>query len=75
MKYFQLVIFPFKKKSFEAFKSFKKNNKTIVYVSHNLDSVKELCDHVLFLNNGKIEFLGNPEEAVETYKKLANTQN
>ncbi len=62
----------FQKKSFEAFKSFKKNKKTIVYVSHNLDSVKELCDRALFLNDGKIEFIGSPKDAIDAYIKKSS---
>ena len=58
----------FQKKSFDAFNSLRKNKKTIVYVSHNLPSVSELCDRVLVLNDGKIEFIGNPDEAIEIYK-------
>jgi len=63
----------FQQKSYQAFKSFREMNKTIVYVSHNLDSIKELCDRVLVMNKGKIEFLGNPSEAVEKYLKISST--
>ena len=62
----------FQQKSFEAFRSFKQNKKTIVYVSHNLDSIKELCDRALFLNNGKIECLGKPEEVIAEYIKSSS---
>jgi len=64
----------FQQKSFEAFKSFKDNKKTIVYVSHNLDSVKELCDRALFLNKGKIEFIGDSEEAVNAYSRMTKSK-
>jgi len=60
--------YSFQKKSFDAFTSFRNNKKAIIFVSHNMDSVRELCDRVLFLNNGKIEFLGKPDDAISAYQ-------
>ncbi len=58
----------FRKKSFEAFLSFKNRKKTILFVSHNLEIVKQLCDSVYFLENGKIIEFGKPEEVIKTYR-------
>ncbi len=62
--------YAFQKKSFDAFTSFRNNKKSIIFVSHNMDSIQKLCDRVLFLNKGKIEFLGEPNEAIIKYKNL-----
>lgn len=62
----------FQKKSFEAFQSFKNNKKTIVFVSHNMNAVKKLCDRVICLEKGKIKFNGNSDEAIEVYDNLDN---
>ena len=35
---------------------------SILYTSHNMDEVAEVCDRVLFLNSGKIAAVGTPEE-------------
>ena len=35
---------------------------SILYTSHNMDEVAEICDRVLFLNGGKIAAVGAPEE-------------
>jgi ABC-2 type transport system ATP-binding protein len=35
---------------------------SILYTSHNMDEVAEVCDRVLFLNGGKIAAMGTPEE-------------
>ena len=61
---------PFQKKSFEAFIDFKKREKTIVFVSHNISQVQNLCDKVMLLYNGKIHSYGNPEDVINEYKKL-----
>jgi ABC-2 type transport system ATP-binding protein len=35
---------------------------SILYTSHNMDEVAEICDRVLFLDRGKIAAVGTPEE-------------
>jgi ABC-2 type transport system ATP-binding protein len=35
---------------------------SILYTSHNMDEVAEICDRVLFLDRGKIASVGRPEE-------------
>lgn len=60
----------FQEKSFEAFSSFLKEEKSVVIVSHNLNTLNQLCDRVLFLNNGKIQALGKPDEVIPQYTKM-----
>jgi ABC-type polysaccharide/polyol phosphate transport system ATPase subunit len=59
----------FQQKSFEKFLELKKN-KTIVYVTHNVDAVKQLCDRGVLLDKGKIVKIGDPEEVVNAYLNL-----
>ena len=59
----------FQKKSFNKIMEFKKSGKTIIFVSHDMDSIKANCDRVIFLNNGKIEADGEPKKVIEEYKK------
>ena len=58
----------FRKKSFDSFLSFKNKGKTILFVSHNLQQVKQLCDQVYFLDKGKIIEHGEPEKIVKIYE-------
>jgi len=58
----------FRQKSFESFLSFKNRNKTIVFVSHNLQVVQKLCDDVYFLDKGKIIDSGEPEKVIKSYQ-------
>ena len=60
----------FKKKSHEAFLSFKERSKSIILVSHDLNVIKENCDRVMFLNDGKIVSIGNPNEVIDTYTEF-----
>jgi lipopolysaccharide transport system ATP-binding protein len=57
----------FREKSFETFLSFKERGKTIVFVTHSLDQVKRLCDRAIFLQNGKIQKTGQPDEVVKEF--------
>ena len=45
----------------------KKEGRTILYVSHNLWTVKHLCSFGLVLNNGQVAFSGNSTVACEYY--------
>ncbi|MFQ5941339.1 MAG: ABC transporter ATP-binding protein [Nitrososphaerales archaeon] len=64
----------FQQKSFEAFMSFRKSGKTILYVSQDLESVKQLCDRALLLHNGKIQSIGSPDIVVDAYMKILSSQ-
>lgn len=60
----------FKKKSKEIFKFSMLKNRTVIYVSHDLETVKEYCDRVLLLDKGKVISLGKPEEIIKIYHKI-----
>jgi len=42
---------------------------TILYTSHNMKDVEEVCDRVVFLHHGKILYVGTPDEMVEHFEK------
>ena len=62
----------FREKSYKAFLSFKEKKKTIIYSTHILATLPELCSRVLVLDHGKIIFLGDPKEAIKIYRKTAS---
>lgn len=41
--------------------------KTVLYVSHNMNTIRELCNRCVVLNHGKIIFDGPVEEAIQIY--------
>lgn len=41
--------------------------RTILYVSHNINTIRQLCDRCIVMDHGKIIFNGNVEEAIEIY--------
>ena len=40
---------------------------TLLYTSHNMREVEELCDRVLFVQRGKIQAEGSPKELLERF--------
>lgn len=57
----------FQKKAFNAILSFKKRGRTVIVVTHDMRPIQENCDRALFLNNGIIESIGDPQEVVSRY--------
>lgn len=41
--------------------------RTILYVSHNMNTIRQLCERVIVLDHGKIEFDGDVEEGIKMY--------
>ena len=62
----------FREKSFDAFLDFKKKGKTILYCSHNLTMLSQLCDRVLLLEKGKMIMIDKPEKVITEYRKRAS---
>ena len=45
----------------------KRSGRTVLFVSHNMESVKKLCTKTLLMENGKITKIGNTNEVIEQY--------
>lgn len=60
----------FQDKCFEKLQKLKDNGKTIVIVTHDLKSVKKICNRVVWLYEGNIRMDGNPEEVINEYSKV-----
>lgn len=60
----------FQKKCIKKINEFKKSGKTIVFVSHDLKPVEEICDQVYLLHNGRLVKEGNPVDVISEYHKL-----
>ena len=59
----------FQEKCMKKLFELKKNKKTIVIVTHSLDSVKKLCDRAVWINQGSIKMDGNDEDVIPAYLK------
>ena len=48
--------------------------RTILYVSHNMNTIKQLCDRVIVLNHGKVVFDGGVDEGISNYLGVLDDQ-
>ena len=60
----------FVRKSFAKMDRFREEGKTIIFVSHDVESVKSFSDRTIVLNEGRIVFDGDPVEAAVEYNRI-----
>lgn len=65
----------FKRKSFLRMLGLIKSGKTVLFVSHNIKSVREICTRGVILDQGEIIFDGDVEDAVTNYQLMNNAPN
>ena len=60
----------FQDKCFLKLQELKKSGRTIVIVSHALDSVRKLCDRAVWIYNGEVRLDGKIDSVVDEYLKV-----
>ena len=65
----------FQKKCLEQFVRMKNEGRTIILVSHSMEMVKKFCNRVVLLNAGKVDFIGEPKDAIKKYEDLNLVEN
>lgn len=60
----------FQEKCFNKMRELKKEGKTMVFVTHSMESVKNLCDRAIWLYEGKVKMDGNTSEVVDEYLRV-----
>ena len=45
----------------------KKEGRTVLYVSHNMNTIRQLCDRCVVLDKGKVVFEGDVEQSINVY--------
>ncbi len=58
----------FREKSLARMMSFRNQGNTMVFCSHNLPTILEICDQAVWLRNGRIELIGEAGEVVDVYR-------
>ena len=62
----------FRQKCFATLSDFKREGKTIIFVSHDAVAVRRFCDEVLWIEAGRVREIGDPERVTRAY--LAEAQ-
>ena len=60
----------FQKKCLGKMSDVAAEGRTVIFVSHNIAAIKELCTRGIVLNKGEIIFSGNQLDAIEAYREL-----
>jgi lipopolysaccharide transport system ATP-binding protein len=57
----------FQKKCLGKMGSFARSGRTVLFVSHNMEAVRNLCQRVIWLKDGRLHQDGKPDEIIEAY--------
>ena len=50
------------------------NGRTVLFVSHNMTSIRQLCKNGVMLENGEVAFIGNVEETINHYLAIDSSK-
>jgi len=65
----------FKKRSQKRIRDMMDDSNTVVIVSHSFSLLKQICDRILMMENGKIKCIGEPEMVIQEYYSAENENN
>ncbi len=57
----------FQRKCIEKIEQFRREGKTMIFVSHGLGQVEQICDDVVWLEKGSVRMLGSATDVVAAY--------
>lgn len=60
----------FQRKCFDYFRELKKNKTTVVFVTHDMNAVKEFCDRAVFIEDSKLVAQGRPDRIADKYSRM-----
>lgn len=60
----------FQQKCYDYFRRLKKDKKTVVFVSHDLNSVEDFCDRAIIIDGGALKAEGGAKEIVRRYQTI-----
>lgn len=64
----------FQRKCFDYFKKLKKDKVTVIFVTHDMDAVREYCDRAMLINDSKLVEIGETDSVAKHYTKLFQEQ-
>lgn len=62
--------YEFRKKSNQALNQRMRSDKTVVLVSHVIDTVKKLCDRAVWIENGRVVLIDKPGAVLDHYHRF-----
>jgi len=65
----------FQKKCLGKMGNIASKGRTVLFVSHNMESIHSLCSKVIVLENGSVSYQGSPNQAIDYYLSSINNNN
>ncbi|CAN5372446.1 hypothetical protein BH10PAT3_BH10PAT3_1620 [soil metagenome] len=65
----------FQRKCFDYFRTLKRNKKTVIFVTHDMNAVREYCDRAIMIEKSEMVAEGNPEAVATKYTKMFMQKN
>jgi ABC-type polysaccharide/polyol phosphate transport system ATPase subunit len=62
----------FQRKSLSVINRMKREGKTILFVSHSMESIEKFCDRAVLLFDAHVAKVGKPVQVVDEYRRLNN---
>jgi len=59
----------FQMKSYARMMELMHGGTTVLFVSHNLDQIRQMCQHVVWLDHGQVKMFGETQEVCDAYEK------
>jgi lipopolysaccharide transport system ATP-binding protein len=59
----------FQRKCIDFAKNLQQRDATILFVSHNMFSIKSMCERVIYLKQGRVEYDGDVDGGIEIYER------
>lgn len=61
---------PFQEKSRARMMELMSGGTTVLFVSHNLDQIRTMCDRALWLDHGEVRMIGETKEVCDAYEQM-----
>lgn len=62
----------FQERCYEELERLKGEGRTVLFVTHGMDALREHCDRMLLLDRGRVESIGAPDEIVDRYEEISS---
>jgi ABC-2 type transport system ATP-binding protein len=59
----------FQEKCLHRMRSFRESGATVLMVSHDISTVRSICERAMWLDRGEIKMIGNTEEVCDIYQR------
>lgn len=63
----------FQTKCLNKFKEYKTSGRTVIMVTHSMDSIRSMCDSAAWLNKGNLELVGDSQSVISAYENSYNS--